>query len=123
MKIKAIFFDVFGTVFDWHKSIHDEAKKFTIENKITFDEFYFTDRWREGFRNLQSKVASGNRNYLSMDDIHFEVLLELFDELKIEPKKLNQKPRKREFFLEEEYMKFRAINILFFQMLIMKKMN
>ena len=84
MKIKAIFFDVFGTVFDWHKSIHDEAKKFSIENKITFDEFYFTDRWREGFRNLQSKVASGNRNYLSMDDIHFEVLMELFDELKID---------------------------------------
>ena len=55
MKIKAIFFDVFGTVFDWHKSIHDEAKKFTIENKITFDEFCFTDRWREGFEIYSQK--------------------------------------------------------------------
>ena len=39
LRINTIFFDVFGTVFDWHKSIHDEAKKFTIENKITLTNF------------------------------------------------------------------------------------
>ena len=84
MKIKAIFFDVFGTVFDWHKSIYNETLMFAKENKLSIDEFYFTDKWREGFRDLQSQVASGKRSYLSMDDIHFEVLLELFDELKID---------------------------------------
>ncbi|MBA46824.1 MAG: haloacid dehalogenase type II [Dehalococcoidia bacterium] len=82
--IQAIFFDVFGTVFDWHKSIYEETKKFSFENNLSFDEFIFTDKWRSGFRFLQSKVASGERDYLSMDDIHMEVLNELLNELDIE---------------------------------------
>ncbi len=81
--IKAIFFDVFGTVFDWHKSIYLETKTFTSQNRLNFDEFEFTDKWRSGFRSLQSKVAKGERSYLSMDDIHMEVLNELLEELKI----------------------------------------
>ena len=44
--VKAILFDVFGTVFDWHKSIYLETKTFTIEYNLTFDEFEFTDKWR-----------------------------------------------------------------------------
>tara|TARA_B110001454_G_scaffold19509_1_gene18298 strand:+ start:103 stop:816 length:714 start_codon:yes stop_codon:yes gene_type:complete len=81
--VKAIFFDVFGTVFDWHKSIYLETKTFTSQNRLSFDEFEFTDKWRAGFRTLQSKIATGKRNYLSMDDIHMEVLNELLEELKI----------------------------------------
>ena len=81
--VKAIFFDVFGTVFDWHKSIYLETKTFTKENNLTFDEFEFTDKWRSGFRSLQSKVAKAERSYLSMDDIHMEVLNELLEELRI----------------------------------------
>jgi len=81
--IKGIFFDVFGTVFDWHKSIYEETKIFALENNLSFDEFIFTDKWRAGFRLLQSKVASGKRSYLSMDEIHMEVLNELLEELEI----------------------------------------
>tara|TARA_B110000263_G_scaffold145202_1_gene125982 strand:+ start:437 stop:1153 length:717 start_codon:yes stop_codon:yes gene_type:complete len=81
--VKAIFFDVFGTVFDWHKSIYLETKTFTSQNRLSFDEFEFTDKWRAGFRTLQSEIATGKRNYLSMDDIHMEVLNELLEELKI----------------------------------------
>ena len=81
--VKAIFFDVFGTVFDWHKSIYLETKTFTSQNRLNFDEFEFTDKWRSGFRSLQSKVAKAERSYLSMDDIHMEVLNELLEELKI----------------------------------------
>tara|TARA_Y100001970_G_scaffold205634_1_gene250428 strand:- start:2996 stop:3712 length:717 start_codon:yes stop_codon:yes gene_type:complete len=81
--VRAIFFDVFGTVFDWHNSIHQETKIFTKENNLTFDEFKFTDNWRTGFRLLQSSIAKGKRSYLSMDDIHMEVLNKLLEELKI----------------------------------------
>ena len=81
--VKAIFFDVFGTVFDWHKSIYLETKTFTSQNRLNFDEFEFTDKWRAGFRTLQSEIATGKRNYLSMDDIHMEVLNELLEESKI----------------------------------------
>ena len=47
--VRAIFFDVFGTVFDWHNSIYQVTKTFTKENNLTFDEFKFTDNWRSGF--------------------------------------------------------------------------
>ncbi|MQG84842.1 MAG: haloacid dehalogenase type II [SAR202 cluster bacterium] len=82
--VRAIFFDVFGTVFDWHNSIYQETITFTKENNLTFDEFKFTDNWRAGFRLLQSHVAKGERSYLSMDDIHMEVLNKLLEELKIQ---------------------------------------
>ena len=52
----------------------------------SFDEFIFTDKWRAGFRSLQSKVANGERDYLSMDEIHMEVLIELLNELEIKTK-------------------------------------
>ena len=83
LKINTIFFDVFGTVFDWHKSIREESKNFSSKYKLSFDEFVFTDKWRAGFRLLQSKVANGQRDYLSMDEIHMEVLNQLLDELNI----------------------------------------
>ena len=81
--IKSIFFDVFGTVFDWHKSIHQESIKFASVHKLSFDEFSFTDNWRAGFRSLQSKVANKERDYLSMDEIHMEILIELLSDLNI----------------------------------------
>ena len=83
LKINTIFFDVFGTVFDWHKSIREESKNFSSKYKLSFDEFVFTDKWRAGFRLLQSKVSNGQRDYLSMDEIHMEVLNQLLDELNI----------------------------------------
>ena len=83
LRINTIFFDVFGTVFDWHKSIRQETTIFSSKYKLSFDEFVFTDKWRAGFRLLQSKVANGQRDYLSMDEIHMEVLNQLLDELNI----------------------------------------
>lgn len=81
--IKAIFFDVFGTVVNWHESIVNESKDFAIRNCLEFDQISFADRWRSGFRSLQARVANNQREYLSMDDIHMEVLDELLGDLGI----------------------------------------
>jgi FMN phosphatase YigB (HAD superfamily) len=51
--VKAIFFDVFGTTFDWHKSIYLETETFAKQYKLSFDESIFTKKWRAGFRFLQ----------------------------------------------------------------------
>ena len=32
------------------------------------------DRWRAGFRELQGKIARGERDWITMDQIHREVL-------------------------------------------------
>ena len=73
-KINTIMFDVFGTVFDWHKSIVNECSFFAEQNNVTFDHVKFTNDWRSGFKKLQKQVSEGVREYLSMDSIHFEVL-------------------------------------------------
>ena len=80
INIKALFFDVFGTVVDWHGSIQNESQVFSQEISQEFDTFLFTDKWRAGFRRLQSSVSNGSRDYLTMDEIHMEILEELIDE-------------------------------------------
>ena len=82
-KINTIMFDVFGTVFDWHKSIVNECSFFAEQNNVTFDHVKFTNDWRSGFRKLQKQVSEGVREYLSMDSIHFEVLNDLLSDLNI----------------------------------------
>ena len=81
--IKTIMFDVFGTVFDWHTSIARECSAFANKHKVRFNHSAFANNWRKGFRNLQGKVAKGQREYLSMDSIHLEVLDNLLLELNI----------------------------------------
>ena len=58
--IKALFFDVFGTVVDWHGSVQNESQIFSQQIAQDFDTFMFTDKWRAGFRRLQSNVANGS---------------------------------------------------------------
>ena len=55
----------------------NESQIFSQEISQEFDTFLFTDKWRAGFRRLQSSVSNGSRDYLTMDEIHMEILEEL----------------------------------------------
>ncbi len=72
--MKAILFDVFGTTVDWRSSIIAELGKFGDETGLSADWPAMADRWRAGFRDLQSKIARGERPWITMDQIHREVL-------------------------------------------------
>ena len=72
--LKAILFDVFGTTVDWRSSIIAELEKFGGENGIDADWPMMADRWRAGFRELQGRIALGDRDWITMDEIHREVL-------------------------------------------------
>ena len=72
--MKAILFDVFGTTVDWHSSITAELQKFGDENGLEADWPATADRWRAGFRDLQGRIARGERRWITMDQIHREVL-------------------------------------------------
>lgn len=72
--IKAILFDVFGTTVDWRSSVIAELEKFGDENGLSADWPATADRWRAGFRDLQAKIAHGDRDWITMDQIHREVL-------------------------------------------------
>ena len=72
--VKAILFDVFGTTVDWRSSIIEELGKFGDETGLSVDWGEIADRWRAGFRDLQAKIARGERVWITMDQIHREVL-------------------------------------------------
>ncbi len=72
--VKAVLFDVFGTTVDWRSSIISELERFGDGNGLSADWGAIADRWRAGFRDLQSRVARGERDWITMDQIHREVL-------------------------------------------------
>ena len=53
--MKAILFDVFGTTVDWRSSIIAELNKFGGDNGLAADWSDVADKWRAGFRDLQSQ--------------------------------------------------------------------
>ena len=72
--VKAILFDVFGTTVDWRSSIIAELENFGDEHGLEEDWPIMADRWRAGFRELQGRIARGERAWITMDQIHREVL-------------------------------------------------
>src|SRR5262245_11904526 len=44
--VKALFFDVFGTLVDWRSSIAREAEALLKPKAVTLDYFAFADAWR-----------------------------------------------------------------------------
>ena len=72
--VKAILFDVFGTTVDWRSSIIAELEKFGGAHGLEEDWPMMADRWRAGFRELQGRIARGERDWITMDQIHREVL-------------------------------------------------
>ena len=50
MKIKALTFDVFGTVVDWRASVIREVEAVLAPKGIELDWAGFADRWRLGRR-------------------------------------------------------------------------
>ena len=73
-EIKAILFDVFGTVVDWRKSIANEALNIGKKYNIEANWGQFADEWREAYHLQMKAVNSGEREWINVDQIHFERL-------------------------------------------------
>ena len=72
--VTVLLFDVFGTTVDWRSSIVVELEQFGQTHGLSASWNDLADRWRAGFRNLQGKIARGEREWITMDQIHREVL-------------------------------------------------
>lgn len=80
-KIKAILFDVFGTVVDWRTSIADEVRQ--IPELQDVDGEHFADLWRGKYQPAMEKIRRGNRQFVKLDLLHYENLIDVLGELKI----------------------------------------
>ena len=74
LKVKALLFDVFGTVVDWRSGIANEVKKIANKNKIVINPNDFADVWRAEYQPAMEEIRKGNRSFTILDILHMENL-------------------------------------------------
>jgi 2-haloacid dehalogenase len=79
-EVKALGFDVFGTVVDWRESVAREAGQLLGARGIVRDWRAFADAWRARYQPAMEEVRSGRRPWTRLDDLHRENLLALLED-------------------------------------------
>jgi 2-haloacid dehalogenase len=72
--VKALFFDVFGTVVDWRASIARESKTILGSRGYALDWLAFADAWRAEYQPGMEEVRSGRIPFSRLDVIHRRML-------------------------------------------------
>ena len=75
--VKAMTFDVFGTVVDWRSSIIREGEELTGRLGFEVDWAQFADDWRAGYGPAMRRVRSGELPCTKIDDLHRMILDDL----------------------------------------------
>ena len=68
--VKALTFDVFGTVVDWRSSIIREGEALGRRKDIKVDWAKFADAWRVGYEPAMARVRDGELPWTKLDDLH-----------------------------------------------------
>ena len=82
--IKALLFDVFGTVVDWRQSVINQFNQFELKTQIKGDWEKVTDLWRQNYQPSMEDVRSGKRPWVNLDTLHKESLVKIIDEMQIQ---------------------------------------
>ena len=78
--VKALTFDVFGTVVDWRGSLIREGKQWGKTKGIQVDWPRFADAWRNGYRPILDRVRRGELPWMNLDRLHRLLLDPLLSE-------------------------------------------
>ncbi len=73
-ELRALAFDVFGTVVDWRGSIAAEAAALAAERGIDGDWEAFADAWRAGYAPAMDRVRLGDLPWMNIDALHRLIL-------------------------------------------------
>ena len=82
-KVKALVFDVFGTVVDWRGSLIREGRLLGRRKELQVDWEAFADAWRAGYRPAMARVRSGELPWTRIDDLHRMILDDLLRQFAI----------------------------------------
>ncbi|HKT64763.1 MAG TPA: haloacid dehalogenase type II [Burkholderia sp.] len=77
--IKALVFDVFGTIVDWRTGVARDAATFLARHAPDLDPFEFADTWRRAYSPSMEEIRSGRRRYVRLDVLHRENLVRTLD--------------------------------------------
>ena len=72
--VRALVFDVFGTVVDWRGSIIREGRALGRKKRLKVDWPAFADAWRAGYRPAMARVRSGELPWTTIDALHRMIL-------------------------------------------------
>ena len=81
--IKALVFDVFGTVVDWRTSIAQEASILLGKKGFDLDWLKFAELWRAKYQPAMEQVRTGKRGYVRLDILHMENLMEVLEKFSV----------------------------------------
>ncbi len=70
MAVKALFFDVFGTVVDWRTGVAREAKRVLAPLGHAIDWLAFADAWRAEYQPGMEEVRAGQIAFCKLDLLH-----------------------------------------------------
>ena len=68
--VKALFFDVFGTLVDWRGSIAREARAVLEPRGHAIDWLAFADAWRGEYQGAMEEVRAGRIPFCKLDVLH-----------------------------------------------------
>jgi len=68
--IKALLFDVFGTLVDWRGSIAREAADILAPRGFVADWAHFADAWRDQYQQAMEEVRAGRLPFSKLDVLH-----------------------------------------------------
>lgn len=70
--MRALLFDMFGTLVDWRGSIAEQLEAFGRERGIACDWYAFVDAWRGEYVPSMDRVRRGERLWANLDALHAE---------------------------------------------------
>jgi 2-haloacid dehalogenase len=84
--VRALLFDVFGTVVDWRSGVAREATPFLRRRGAeSVDPLAFADAWRASYQPAMEEVRSGRRRFTPLDVLHRENLETILPDFGVDP--------------------------------------
>jgi 2-haloacid dehalogenase len=81
--VKALVFDVFGTVVDWHGSVAREVRGLAKAKGLRVNAVKFAKAWRAGYRPAMDRVRRGEAPFEKIDVIHRAILEDVLRQFKV----------------------------------------
>jgi 2-haloacid dehalogenase len=82
--IKALLFDVFGTLVDWRTGVAREARAILKPLGFNIDWSAFADAWRNQYQPGMEEVRSGRSPYTKLDVLHRRMLKDILPRFGLE---------------------------------------
>jgi len=83
-EIKALIFDVFGSVVDWRGGVIREGEAVGRRLGVDADWAAFADGWRGLYQPSMARIRDGDRGFVKLDVLHRENLVEMLQRFGID---------------------------------------